>query len=562
MESHILVAGDSAPKQNWILDPLQDALFVILAPLLVLGVALAMFSAMGAVAATSAIIVAHIVFTVAHHLPTFIRVYGDVDLFRRFKWNFVLGPVVPLTFCVAVLGYIDYKNYPVEYFLYLYIMLVLWDPWHFLRQHYGFMRIYDRYNHAPRRIAARMDLALCVAWFVFIMLASGAWLADLLRDLQSSVNLPLLAELPAGVGALMVAFAHDAAILTTLAYVAYLIWCRQRGYFISVAKLALFVVTFGVMYLAYTPNEWILSVAPDWTFKVGFAAVGIVHMTQYLAIVWRHNRTLAKQPGRARSGWFQRVHSRGGWIVGLGYVFVCLAYGQVVTTERENRWLMSVLLAIGFTSTLMHYYFDGFIWKIRHQQNRDGLFPQERTLAPRPDAAVNSWWTSFRAISPRAMLLRQLGYFGVPMLLLSSGAVSMWNAPAMGYIDHMYRAQALSKEGQLSQARGAALQAYEAMREQLPAAQRLAEIDPTAAREAELAFLIYNHSYYQHAVLPSIEGHAPATAEHRKAAGLAAHRLEHALAMGRSIAHSGRERLTREDGMAMLASWRRIAAAH
>jgi hypothetical protein len=165
-------------RQNWILDPLQDAIFVIVAPVLVLLAAIGLFKLLGGVAATSLIIVAHIVITVAHHLPTFIRIYGDVDLFQRFKWNFVLAPVVPLLFSAGVLGYINYMQYPVEYFLYLYLMLALWDPWHFLRQHYGFMRIYDRPNAAPRRIAANMDLALSIVWFVFIMLASGAWLAS------------------------------------------------------------------------------------------------------------------------------------------------------------------------------------------------------------------------------------------------------------------------------------------------------------------------------------------------------------------------------------------------
>jgi len=52
-------------------------------------------------------------------------------------------------------------------------------------QHYGFMRIYDRHNRAPQWLAARMDLWLCVSWFVFIMLAAADWLAGLLEDLST-----------------------------------------------------------------------------------------------------------------------------------------------------------------------------------------------------------------------------------------------------------------------------------------------------------------------------------------------------------------------------------------
>jgi hypothetical protein len=45
--------GTAAPRQNWILDPLQDALLVIAAPLLVLSAALLAFQALGGAQAAS-----------------------------------------------------------------------------------------------------------------------------------------------------------------------------------------------------------------------------------------------------------------------------------------------------------------------------------------------------------------------------------------------------------------------------------------------------------------------------------------------------------------------------
>src|SRR3954451_11096747 len=88
----------TGPMQNWILSPLQDSLLVVATPVLVMALALIMFRTLGSAAATSLIIVAHIVFTVAHHLPTFIRIYGDVELFRQHRWHFIMAPVVPLLF--------------------------------------------------------------------------------------------------------------------------------------------------------------------------------------------------------------------------------------------------------------------------------------------------------------------------------------------------------------------------------------------------------------------------------------------------------------------------------
>lgn len=549
-------ASSMRTRQNWILDPFQDTLLVIAAPVLVLVAALAAFRIFGAEAAAGFIIVGHIVFTVAHHLPTFIRIYGDVELFKRFKWSFLLAPVVPLACSAGVLGYLDYKQYPVEYFLYLYIMLALWDPWHFLRQHYGFMRIYDRPNAAPRHIAARMDLALSVAWFVYIMLASGTWLASMLSDMQSSVALPALSAMPAGAFGTVLELARDAAIVTTFVYFGYLLWCRHKGYFISAAKVALCMTTFGVMFIAYTPNEWILGVAPLWTFKVGFSVVGIVHMTQYLAIVWRYNRGLAARPGRARDGWFHKLHARGGWLVGGAYVLICLAYGDVVTTERDSRWLMSILLAVGFTSTLLHYYFDAFIWKLRHEQNREGL-----DLGTAGESG-GSWWTAAKTPAPGRVLLRQVVYFGVPIAVLTMGAVSVWSAPNVSSIDSMQRARALSQQGNEAGAVQEAKRAFETMGRELSIATRRTEIDPSSAHQAELAFLIYNHSYYENVVLPTLAGHevAPdAMAAHRRHAGSAADMLERAIERGGALAHLGREKITANDAERLVASWRRIA---
>src|SRR5258708_32020701 len=226
-------------RQNWILDPVQDGLFIIAAPVIVLVLALLSFRVFTPGASLSWISVIYLVATVAHHMPTFLRIYGDVDLFRRFKWSFILGPLIPFAFAVGVLVYLNIHNYPVENFFYLLIILTIWDPWHFLMQHYGFMRIYDRPNAAPKRLAARMDLALCATWFTFIMLASGDWLAGLLLDLYAKVHLPIILSVPVS---MLRAPGHIAlwiALGTTVAYGGYLVWCWRKDYFISAAKIAL-----------------------------------------------------------------------------------------------------------------------------------------------------------------------------------------------------------------------------------------------------------------------------------------------------------------------------------
>ncbi|HVS23932.1 MAG TPA: hypothetical protein VMU03_09445 [Gammaproteobacteria bacterium] len=547
----------AAARQNWILGPAQDTLFIVAAPPLVLGAAIALFAALGAADATAYIMLLHVVLTVAHHLPTFIRVYGDVELFRRFRWTFILAPVIPFGFAAVALALLNARGLPVQNVLYLWVLLALWDPWHFLMQHYGFTRIYDRHNAAPKKLAARMDLLLCAVWFVSIMLASGEWLAGILEDLYLRAHLPAALLLPPAAVRALTGFMLSSATLATIAYGAYLVWCRRRGHFVSVTKLALLVTMFGVMFLAYTPNRWILTWAPGWTFAVGFAVIGIVHMTQYLAIVWRYNSSLASRPEAARAGLFRRLHARGGWLVGAGYVALCLAYGAVLTRQHENRWLMSVLLTLGFTSTLLHYYFDGFIWKLRQSRNREHLGLARQGDAPEIGAGAASAAT--RPRSPFATLLRHALYFGVPLSILSGGALWVLDGPGSNYVGHMLRGGALYGRGRADEALDEARTALASMEWQLPLARHLVELEPRPAREAALAFLIYNRSRYAELLIPSLAAakvDASALARHRDDVAQAASLLAHALEDGGPIGTVGGRELRREDAYATLASWR------
>jgi len=571
------------PAQNWVLDPIQDFFFIIAAPLICLGLAVLAMRYYGAARGATMVIMAHVVLTVAHHMPTFIRIYGDLDLLQRFKWNFLLGPVVPVLFSVGVLGYINYHNYPVEYFLYLYIFLALWDPWHFLRQHFGFMRIYDRNNKAPVKLASNMDWAICGIWFVHIMAASADWIPGLLEDLYRNTHIPLLMVLPQGFIGTLKTITWWFAVAASAIYAGYLIWCLRRGYYISIAKLALLTCTFGVMYFTYTPNDWILQLVPAWGFKVGFATLGIVHMTQYLAIVWRYDQRIAQQ-GRARPNWFQKLHGQrtvvGVLLAAAVYVLFCIGYGNVITTSHENRWLMSTLLAIGFTSTLMHYYFDGFIWRVRYQQNRDALNLQDKSLdlqnrsslndpldtalaATNPVSEVSaSWWNNSVQTSAGRMLLKQLLYFGVPMGILTAGAVTVWNAGNTNYVQHMYHAQTLSQQGDAKSAEEAARKAYASMQTELPFAEKMVDLKPSSSNQAQLAFLIYNESLYKNRIMPALAGLNPTASQQqnqitqtRRAAEL----LQNAVFRGEALGHPGREQFTVEEAERIIASWRRQA---
>lgn len=538
------------PRQRWVLTPVQDGLFIIAAPLLSLAFALAAFALLPAERAATLVLVTHVVLTVAHHMPTYIRLYGDLDTFGAARWRYLLSPLMPFSIALGVLVYLHGKGWGFEQFFFLFIVLSIWDPYHFLMQHYGFVRIYDRGNAAPQALAAGMDRWLCVAWMVWLLLASSAWLPDLLDDIDTQLGWSLLAHVPVDAIRALTMLAGAVAGGMSLVYIGYLLYCRRQGWFVSPAKIALLVLTFGAMYLCYTPNAAIRALAPGWSFKVGFATVGIVHMTQYLAIVWRYNRTLvSRDRAHTRSGLFRWLHSRGtGWAAGA-YVLFCLAYGETLTTGFSSDWITMPILALGFTSTLMHYYYDGFIWKLRQPQTAANLSlaeaPVAETAGTPNKTAAREW-------------LKPLLIFGIPFGLLTAIAAHAWTAPQPAYSDSLRNAVQAAQAGDAEAAQREARRALATMDRELPRARQLAALAPSSANSAQLALLLFSHSYCQFGLLPQLAARTQTTEQlalQRDGITEALRLMDLAVAQGGSLAHHGHEDLTLDDALRLRESW-------
>ncbi len=538
-------------QQRWVLSPGLDGLLIIAAPVLCLLLAIATFAWLPAERAATLVLVTHVVLTVAHHLPTYIRLYGDLDTFNADRWRWLLTPLLPFGLSLAVLIHLRAQGYGLEQFFYLFILLTLWDPWHFLMQHYGFMRIYDRGNAAPRQLAAGMDRMVCTAWMLYLLLASSAWLPELLQDLDTRLALPLLLALPAGAVDAMTSGAAAIAILASVVYAGYLCWCWRRGWFVSPAKVALLVLTFGVMWLSYTPNALIREWAPGWSFKVGFATVGIVHMTQYLAIVWRYNRNLAARPNATRAGWFRWLHSRNTlWAAAL-YVIVCIAYGEGLTTDFQTDWITIPVLALGFTSTLMHYYFDGYIWKLRKPGTAATLDGSaagsaDPTPAGRRGPALRDW-------------LRPLLIFGLPLGLMTTVAAASWSVPQPAYTETLKEAVQAARAGDREQAVRNARRALSAMDRELPRVRALARLEDSSSRDAQLALLLYSHRWVQYALLPQLGGRDDIEQLALQRDGIAEplQIIDRALARGGSVAHPGHEAMSLDEAKRLRDGWAR-----
>src|SRR6476659_9829763 len=155
------VVSSPPPKASpWILDRWRDLLLFVGTPVVLIPIFTA---AQARWSAQDIFLFVGAFGAMGHHLPGMIRAYGDRALFHRFKTRFVVAPLALLIICVWS------SLYQIQA---VQLVALTWGVWHGLMQTYGFCRIYDAKASAKAAARARVDLALCVAWFSAAVLLS------------------------------------------------------------------------------------------------------------------------------------------------------------------------------------------------------------------------------------------------------------------------------------------------------------------------------------------------------------------------------------------------------
>jgi Flp pilus assembly protein TadD len=342
----------------WIVGPTIDLLLIIAAPLVVF----AALSAARLVWTATQITSFALVWAIGHHLPGMMRAYGDRRLFQRFRVRFLVAPV--LLAAVGVYSAVT-RSSAIPF------GVGLWGLWHYLMQTYGFVRIYDGKAGSVAPLTCQLDQAMCLAWFI-----AGVVLTD--NGLFSYLNLFYKAGGPVISGALVASAKSMVLILTvmiTAAFAANAIWQAVRGSPPSPLKLALMATTFGYYWYCLASASNLL---------ISYALFELFHDAQYLTIVWSFNERRAARDLVA--GTFTRfLFRRRRWLIGA-YLGLILVYGVLNLGTRllDDSSLQRALLGLFVASTLLHYYYDGFIWKLRETETRQPLGLAERAAGGPP----------------------------------------------------------------------------------------------------------------------------------------------------------------------------------
>src|SRR5256886_6051457 len=332
----------------WILDSWRDLVLYVCTPLLLVPI---FIGAQGLWAAEDIYLFVAAFGAMGHHLPGMIRAYGDRALFQRFRWRFICAPIFLVVVCAAFSVW-DLKG--------IVLVAFIWGVWHGMMQTYGFCRIYDAKVGSFAEVTRRLDFAVCGIWFATAVLLSPQRMTDTLETYYSAGG-PFIppAVLRAGQHGLLAL-----ALLISAVFLANFIWMWSSGKRPSPVKLVLLLTSISFWWYC---NNIVASVL------VGVALFEVFHDVQYLSLVWIYNRKRVETDSSI-GGFMHFVFRRSGSLIGL-YVGLIFAYGALgyfkssVGIDVVKRILTGVVTA----SALLHFYYDGFIWKVREKSTRQSL---------------------------------------------------------------------------------------------------------------------------------------------------------------------------------------------
>jgi hypothetical protein len=274
----------------------------------------------------------------AHLVAVVLRSHGNPEIRRRYPIRFFAVPAILLVAIVASPWFAVLAA----------VIATFWDVWHSGAQTFGFARIYERNAGTPPELGRRLDFWLNQLLYAGPMLA-GATLMDHVDSFDdfAKVGDALLASVPARVSESSQLLTWVVLAVGGAFVVAYVIvyWrLAQRGYRPSWLKLWLVGSTACVSIYSWGFNSW----------GQAFLIMNLFHGVQYLALVWAtEGRRLA---ARLRTTPHRTL------AVFLGAVF---AYGVGVAALDTS---FTVLWAITIVVSLMHFWYDAFVWSVRKAQ--------------------------------------------------------------------------------------------------------------------------------------------------------------------------------------------------
>ena len=327
------------PAPAWIVSGRYDTLFFtasVLVPLLLW----AGFS-VGLLTGVTVYAALQLIFNMPHNFQTWTMSVLDPTDRKKHGRRYLVAALVTL----AVLG-LPMAFSPDGVYPWVRDALIYWGYYHLVRQHYGFLRLYERkMGNVPAgesRFYARFLDAICYLPLL-VRFRDPELMTIHAGGIEVWIRHPVLPD-PVWMGVLGV---WVALVLGALGHHAVL-WKRgRRGLGPRAMLLGSVVFAFGLANLVI--EEIIVSVA----------VVTAYHNLQYLGLTWFHNRNRARDPEAPLNALVAWLGSGKAWL----YLGLTMFYGVVIMAPRAAfRDVRVAELPLAFV-VAMHYYVDSRMWR-------------------------------------------------------------------------------------------------------------------------------------------------------------------------------------------------------
>lgn len=354
----------SEHKQPWINSAWSDGIFILLPPFIALLI-VALFPAEFKNSSTMPLaywVVLIVFIDVAHVYSTLYRTYFNPAEFKKQQPKLIAIPLI----CYIV-GVVLYSFDGIIFWRVLAYLAVF----HFIRQQYGFMRIYSR-NQKETSLSKYIDTVVIYTATIYPLLY---WHFTSKRNFNWFVD----GDFVLFHSAIVLDISLIAYILIVTAYVIKeIVLCVRTGQ-LNVPKTAIILGTilswyFGIVY---------------YNGDIAFTTLNVVsHGIPYMALIWIYERKRYNNTPSGKSQLLRITFSRYGVMLFVG-VIVLFAYMEeglwdgLVWKEHASFFkpfaslpavsgteLLALLVPLLSLPQSTHYVLDGFIWKIKKTERK------------------------------------------------------------------------------------------------------------------------------------------------------------------------------------------------
>ena len=247
----------------------------------------------------------------------------------------------------------------------------LWNFYHVYMQKYGIMRLYNAKSGSETKVAGWVDKIMLFAWLPLYL----AWLGPLYREVALEKLGRARAVLPPILDALESVMSVTIPITIAFVVVAIAIWIvsewrsnRMR----NMPRLWMFIGqnALAVSFLIFNPVK-------------AYLAFAFSHAVEYMIFVWAFQRRRYDKP-LSHKPLLQRVlrHPATAYLafillIGGGFTFFKFwgdyVFPSKTPPEAFGQQTRVWLLYWGVYQSMQHFYFDGFLWKMRSASVRANI---------------------------------------------------------------------------------------------------------------------------------------------------------------------------------------------